>query len=299
MGSPRMSDPSSSLWTMDLLPVCAEPLKLSRSEITTLQARPGPVHEIEPVVECELQAGHPGPHVALGQAYAAEPELWLRWLPGDCRTMFEKTDSEYCDAEGPDPDNRDDLEGCLLPAGHPGAHSFRLEANGGPSPSAEMQQGLDKACRQAAEDRLPSQVTDEPWVGADAPSAVGSERCGKWLVYTQPEEIDERWLGIKTSTRAGTLGISAKAATANPSPLATSRAKLICVYTADYEDKGDVRRVLRALRQDHGIHWRLSYKTDEATEAGVYGRGSAIYVSQPGSLDFEDRRKKPPQQGLF
>lgn len=72
----------------------------------------------------------------------------------------------------------------------------------------------------------------------------------------------------------------------------------VCVYTPDYEDKSDVRRVLRALRQDHGIRWRLSYKTDQATEAGVYGRGSAIYVSQPGSLDFEDRRK-PPQQALF
>jgi hypothetical protein len=60
------------------------------------------------------------------------------------------------------------------------------------------------------------------------------------------------------------------------------------VYTRDWQDHGDVRRVLYGLRK-LGVSWRLSYKTDEATGAGVYGRGSSLYVSQKDSTDFEDR----------
>jgi hypothetical protein len=71
---------------------------------------------------------------------------------------------------------------------------------------------------------------------------------------------------------------------------------LICVYTRDWQDRDDVRRVLGALRE-LGVSWRLAYKTDEATGAGVYGRGSSIYVSQPGSRDFKDSAR--PEQTLF
>jgi hypothetical protein len=97
--------------------------------------------------------------------------------------------------------------------------------------------------------------------------------------------------------RGGRLGISAKAATARHSELATSpRTKLICVYTRDWQDQDDVRRVLRQLR-DLGVASRLSYKTDEATRLGAYGAGSAIYVSQPGSLGFDDRTHRPHPPG--
>lgn len=102
------------------------------------------------------------------------------------------------------------------------------------------------------------------------------------------DQIDARWDQIKQATGQGHLGIAAKAATARQNPRATSRAKLICVYTRDWQDHGDVRRVLYGLRK-LGVSWRLSYKTDEATGAGVYGRGSSLYVSQKDSTDFEDR----------
>jgi len=71
---------------------------------------------------------------------------------------------------------------------------------------------------------------------------------------------------------------------------------LICVYTRDWQDRDDVRRVLGALR-GLGVSWRLAHKTDEVTGAGVYGRGSSIYVSQPGSRDFKDSAR--PEQTLF
>jgi hypothetical protein len=142
------------------------------------------------------------------------------------------------------------------------------------------------------DDLPPSQVTNEYWVYAFAPgTGTAALRPGKWLVFVLPAEIDNWWTQIKHATEQGRLGIQAKAATAHDNPLATSSAKLICVYTRDWLDHEDVRRVLRGLR-GLGISWRLAYKTDEATVAGVYGRGAAVYVSQPDSPEFEDRHLK-------
>jgi len=146
---------------------------------------------------------------------------------------------------------------------------------------------------------LPSQVTEEYWVYADGPAADEAHACrtGKWLVFVPARQIDKWWELIRLATEQGRLGISAKAATARHNDLATSpRTKLICVYTRDWQGQDDVRRVLRQLR-DFGVTSRLSYKTDEATQSGAYGAGSAIYVSQPGSLGFDDRTHQPHPPG--
>ncbi len=137
---------------MNALPVCAEPLALSEAEIRTLQARPDPANEIEPVVECELQDGHPGPHLALGQSYGAAAEVWLRWQPGQHPELAEVPEPGFCTAEGPGPDDPGEPWQCHLPAGHPGAHSFQLQECGGRTPSPESQRRLDEAlCRVAGE----------------------------------------------------------------------------------------------------------------------------------------------------
>jgi hypothetical protein len=140
---------------------------------------------------------------------------------------------------------------------------------------------------------LPSEVTDDYWVYADGPAAHGADasRTGKWLVFVPARQIDRWWEQIRLATEQGRLGISAKAATARVSDLATSPTmKLTCVYTRDWQDQDDVKRVLRQLR-NLGVSWRLSYKTDAATLSGVYGTGSAAYVSQPGSREFDDRTR--------
>ena len=141
---------------------------------------------------------------------------------------------------------------------------------------------------------LPSQVTGHHWVYAVGPAyEADASSTGKWLVFVPGRQIDRWWEQIRLATEQGCLGISAKAATACHNDLATSaRTKLICVYTRDWQDQDDVRRVLQQLR-DLGVSWRLSYKTDEATLSGVYGTGSAAYVSQPGSREFEDRTRPP------
>lgn len=124
---------------------------------------------------------------------------------------------------------------------------------------------------------FPSKVTSDYWIYAD--SLAGSEgeagRTGKWLVLVPADLIDQWCAVICLATEQGRLGISAKAATARPSELAASqRTKLICVYTRDWQDDSDVRRVLQQLR-NLGVTSRLSYKTDEATAPGLYGPGRA------------------------
>jgi Domain of unknown function (DUF1917) len=138
----------------------------------------------------------------------------------------------------------------------------------------------------------PSKITEEFWVGTVAPpsSVDCGPRSGKWLVFTPPDSHDEAWDKIRAATELGELGYAAKAATALQGRVNRAGALVTCVYTYDYEDHDDVQRVLAALR-GLGIEGRLSYKSDEATSQGTYGRGTAIYVSQPGSSDFEDRRR--------
>lgn len=158
-----------------------------------------------------------------------------------------------------------------------------------------------KRTRKAAEaptshrgERLPSEVKKRPWVYAVGPrggsKAIGpGGGSGKWLLFSPPGQHDANWIMIKQATEAGLLGRLAKASTAMPTEHRQAGSdRLICVSTYDWQDKADVHRVLRELRA-LGFTAELPYKTDAATLAGRYGHGAAVYVSPPGSLDFEDR----------
>ena len=53
---------------------------------------------------------------------------------------------------------------------------------------------------------------------------------------------------------------------------------MICVYTHDATDREDVMRVRERLREI-GFTKKLSYKTDQATAAGVYSNNSEKPIS--------------------
>ncbi|MFI6744098.1 hypothetical protein ACIBI9_65510 [Nonomuraea sp. NPDC050451] len=73
------------------------------------------------VYECELEAGHPGPHLALAQAWCGDDDVWPRLE----RAVRELTGLAPCPAAGePADDLADDPEESLLFDGHPGEHSF-------------------------------------------------------------------------------------------------------------------------------------------------------------------------------
>jgi hypothetical protein len=122
-------------------------------------------------------------------------------------------------------------------------------------------------------DAKPSEVTDVYWLYAMREKGEynkGTDRSGKWLVFVDAKNIDEVWAKVKKATEEGRLGDSAKVATAKRNPNAgNSDAKVICVYTYDWADEKDVRRVREELRK-LGVTNKIPYKADQDTLAGKY-----------------------------
>lgn len=122
-------------------------------------------------------------------------------------------------------------------------------------------------------DAKPSEVTDAYWIYAERKKGrypKPSQRSGKWLVFVDVKNIDEVWTRIKKATEEGRLGDSVKVATAKPNPNATNPdTKVICVYTYDWTDEKDIKRVREELRK-LGITNKIPYKADEDTLSGKY-----------------------------
>lgn len=140
-------------------------------------------------------------------------------------------------------------------------------------------------------DRLPTEVADYWWihVHAEGRPQLRGQVSGKWLVFVPVRYVDQYWRIVKEAVQDGKLGPAAKVATARPNPDETDPTRRhIVVYTSDWRDEDDVRRVLRGLRS-LGISLRLTYKIDETTTAGVYGRYAGAYVSPSGSSDLTNR----------
>ena len=128
-------------------------------------------------------------------------------------------------------------------------------------------------------DLKPSEVVDAYWIFAERESGGypdATENSGKWLIFVPVRQVDVVWAKIKRATEEGKLGGSAKVATARPNPNATNPAtKVICVYTYDWTDEKDVRRIRQELR-NLGIVAKIPYKADQDTDAGKYApRGGA------------------------
>jgi hypothetical protein len=61
--------------------------------------------------------------------------------------------------------------------------------------------------------------------------------------------VDDVWFKIKKAVEEGRLGGSAKVSTAKPNPLSKDpRKHVICVYTYDWTDEEDVRRIREELK---------------------------------------------------
>lgn len=126
----------------------------------------------------------------------------------------------------------------------------------------------------------PSQVTEIPWLWTfcknDYPKEV---RSGKWLLFVPANEIDVVWGKIKRAIQLNLLGNSVKVSTMWKNSHAQSlNAKVICIYTYDYEDREDVLRIRTNLRKI-GFNRKIPYKTDEATSEGKYGINGNTRIS--------------------
>ena len=79
----------------------------------------------------------------------------------------------------------------------------------------------------------------------------------QWMIFSDAADVDEAWAAVARATAKNELGVSAKVEP-RPDPSAHHLAggadypdqqRLICVYTADFGDVADVRRVARRLRE--------------------------------------------------
>ncbi len=129
----------------------------------------------------------------------------------------------------------------------------------------------------------PSQVIDKYWIFAFRKKGTYPEdtpNSGKWLIFVDRKEVDETWEKIKKAVEEGKLGGSAKVSTAKPNPNATDpNTHVICVYTYDWTDREDVKRIREELRK-LGITKKIPYKADEDTLKGRYSKTGHKRISK-------------------
>ncbi|MCJ1358121.1 MAG: hypothetical protein MMC33_008119 [Icmadophila ericetorum] len=110
---------------------------------------------------------------------------------------------------------------------------------------------------------------------------------GKWMLFPMPDTVNEVWGVIATETAVGRLGSAAKVA-ADDGQMSDRLNRLVCIYTEDFTDKRDVKRVLERL-VDVGLTTRkgaeIYYKCDAYTHLGIergneWGIKASLYSSK-------------------
>ncbi|KAG4436396.1 hypothetical protein IFR05_008119 [Cadophora sp. M221] len=113
---------------------------------------------------------------------------------------------------------------------------------------------------------------------------------GKWMIFPSPCEVNEVWSVVAHATANNQLGISSKVA---PDDGDDRSARLICIYTNDFEDMNDVRRVLLKLK-DLGLVQKskgIYYKCDAYTYLGLKSTNEYnIKASMYSSKDLFDAK---------
>ncbi|KAF7190558.1 hypothetical protein HII31_07717 [Pseudocercospora fuligena] len=91
---------------------------------------------------------------------------------------------------------------------------------------------------------------------------------GKWMLFPGAADLPRYWRLVATATSQGKLGPTAKSAVFDPQDPDT----VICIYTYDFTDSEDVRRVLEEL-VEIGVcsteGRRIYYKCDAYTHLGI------------------------------
>lgn len=123
---------------------------------------------------------------------------------------------------------------------------------------------------------IPSRTTRMYWIVQDSPffspEKFDDDKGGKWLIFTEKEEVDDLWVKIRDATTAGRLGISARVSTAKNNPKSRDDRAVIYVNTADWENEDEVMQIRETLRE-LGIEQRIGYKRNIETYHGEYSEG--------------------------
>lgn len=112
---------------------CGALTEVTPEEHAYLDTRPDPAFEVEQHLDCEYEAGHPGPHANAAQAGDDGwdlPELmwWLHWSPTE-RQIVCLSSAERCNEVGRHPYDvpAEEPRSCEFVAGHPGVHKWQME----------------------------------------------------------------------------------------------------------------------------------------------------------------------------
>lgn len=93
------------------------------------------------------------------------------------------------------------------------------------------------------------------------------------MLFPSVDEVNDVWRTVCEGVDANRLGTAAKVSTASPQ---TDPARLICVYTKDFTDVADVRRVLLGMVElglvKADMPQGIKYKCDAYTYLGIYGK---------------------------
>ncbi|TCI90574.1 putative phosphothreonine lyase domain-containing protein [Tenacibaculum sp. M341] len=114
--------------------------------------------------------------------------------------------------------------------------------------------------------KSPSKVNDDYWIYAFNEKdnyTLKRGNSGKWMIFEHISGIDAVWFTIRESVINGQLGNSAKVSTAKTNKNALDPDyKVICIYTANFDNKEDVERIEKNIRA-LGINHKLIYKLDK------------------------------------
>jgi hypothetical protein len=90
---------------------------------------------------------------------------------------------------------------------------------------------------------------------------------GKWMIFSNSASVDMDWSKVAEGVTSGILGIVADVST-KPDD---SGMHVICVFTKNYLDMDDVKRVRQGLRS-LGFTKKLKYKPNAFTSCGVFAK---------------------------
>ncbi|GAB1309970.1 hypothetical protein MFIFM68171_00180 [Madurella fahalii] len=121
---------------------------------------------------------------------------------------------------------------------------------------------------------------------------------GKWMLFPTIDTVTEVWRAVAEAVVAGRLGVGAKVATAGLE--GDENARVICMYTKDFTDVEDVKRVLLALdemglvKAAAGRASHIMYNCDAYTCLDIYkGNEYQLPVSIYKRSDMFPERRSP------
>ncbi|KAF9451466.1 hypothetical protein P691DRAFT_807828 [Macrolepiota fuliginosa MF-IS2] len=146
---------------------------------------------------------------------------------------------------------------------------------------------------------------------------------GKWMIHTEPENVDQLWKKVvrivsergygqaKVSTRKVLVLESesesqphfddlcpndTKAAACNGGTPDPQERHVICVYVDDYTNKREVDELRRVLRLGAGVFWKIGFKTGAYTHLGIY-KGNKLRL-RPSRYHDGDNIDKATGRGI-